>query len=83
MMTLVFRTDSSIHILLDGEDTGLGVLQHASGTIVYRRGASRADHCEVSMPRIRYSFHQNIDTEVFEQDIRAHLALPPTERTQS
>ena len=57
------------HIIIDGEDTGLGVCQCVNGTEVYDRNEQRP----VKMPNNRYTLSSIKGQAKFEADIRAIL----------
>lgn len=78
MMLLFPRGAGVFDIYLDDEETGLSVFQHANGTIVYCSETETTPYRTASMPRSRYSFHGDIDTEAFERDIRALLTAQGT-----
>lgn len=78
MMLLFPRGAGVFDIYLNDEATGLSVLQHASGTVVYWSETETTPYRTAGMPRSRYSFHGDIDTEAFERDIRALLTAQGT-----
>ena len=67
---------SNGHIHLDDEDTGMGVTQRASGTVVFVRDGAGRSYREIEMPHSRYSLAHdkpasgNPGRQQFEQDLR-------------
>ena len=53
----MIQIDASNRIVLDGRDTGLALVQRASGTVIYtpESRASGAQYREHKMPHARYS----------------------------
>ena len=78
-------------ISIDGQDTGLGVTQRGSGTVLYRReiselsarslGCEPVRYEEIPLPHQRYSLNHaaplsgNPGLTQFEADVRAILAV--------
>jgi hypothetical protein len=76
-MSITIYTTGKISI--DGNDTGLGVTQRESGTVVFIRETMSTKYREIQMPSLRYSLAHdapasgNPGRAQFEVDIRAAI----------
>jgi hypothetical protein len=88
MTGLIIYTNG--HIELDGNDTGLGVMQSPSSTRVYVRSDGRrmSKRADIALPRKRYSLAAdkplsgNPGRDDFERDLRAAVKLTDSQKSK-
>lgn len=51
---MALQITTTDHIMIDGEDTGLGATQRREGTVVYTRERTGQRYAEHKMPHARY-----------------------------
>lgn len=76
----MIQIDTTNRIILDGQQTGLALVQRASGTVIYTPESSESAYREHKMPESRYSTSHDAPASgaagraVLETHIRSLLA---------
>lgn len=69
----MIQIDTTNRIILNGQPTGLAVIQHLGGSTICRLKTSTTPFDEIKMPKRRYTLSTEAGQAEFEADIKAIL----------